>query len=251
MPTNPGKESNMSKNYSEIIRSSRETFNKTQINLRKAHPAAWNKVAADGGLPEHPADMRREANQCTHYYNEILAKSKGREMTEEEFGALECLNALSDLLTATADLQHDSENNFAATDGLGGLNSKKLFNKGEKMALDFRPEHLQDVSIGVIMAAMLGIDNAKRSPSIQNALSVGTDSLGGYTVPTELLREFIDVLRAKSVLFQAGARTLALDMMKTNLTTVISDPVPGWRLENAPVSESDMNLGNVQFQPTD
>lgn len=87
------------------------------------------------------------------------------------------------------------------------------------------------------------------SMAIQNALAEGTNSAGGYTVPVELLPGFLDLIRNKSVLAQAGASTVLLNTQKTSMATVLTDPVPGWRAENAAVSESDMTFGQVLFAP--
>jgi HK97 family phage major capsid protein len=238
----------------KIINESREIYNKTNLTLRKVNPLAWNRLCDDtnNNGPQHPAGMRREANKCRQEYNAILQKAEGRELTQDEFKALECLAALDNLWNAQADQQRDLDENFTAIDALGGNpqdGKKRLFAKGEKMAMKHKPGHLEDVNLGGVMAAMLGVDSARRNPNIQNAMSVGTDSAGGYSVPIELLLEFVDLLRAKSVLFAAGARTLVLDTMKTNLATLANDPAPGWWVENAPVAETDATLGNVQFQP--
>jgi HK97 family phage major capsid protein len=48
-----------------------------------------------------------------------------------------------------------------------------------------------------------------KTPEVKNALESGTDTAGGYTIPTEIMRQFIDKLRAQTVFIQAGARTMA------------------------------------------
>ncbi|MDP3332715.1 MAG: hypothetical protein Q8Q40_13610 [Methylococcaceae bacterium] len=46
-------------------------------------------------------------------------------------------------------------------------------------------------------------------------------------MPVETMPGFIDLLRNKSVLQQAGAQTVLLNSNKVNMATVISDPTPG------------------------
>ncbi len=56
-----------------------------------------------------------------------------------------------------------------------------------------------------------------RTPIEKRALAEGSDSAGGYTVPDILAARMIDRLRAKSVVFQAGAQTVPLLSDKTAL----------------------------------
>ncbi len=94
-----------------------------------------------------------------------------------------------------------------------------------------------------IKAMAIGSPNA----DIRNALSEGTDSAGGYTVPIELLRQLIDKMRARTTVIRAGAVTVPLDTQKTSIARIASDPVAAWRNENAAIAESDPTFELVQF----
>lgn len=83
----------------------------------------------------------------------------------------------------------------------------------------------------------------------RRALAAGTDSAGGFTTPDVLSAEMIDLMRANSVLSAAGARTVPLTSDRNSIAAVASDPVPGWRLENAAVAESDPTFRNVVLVP--
>lgn len=83
----------------------------------------------------------------------------------------------------------------------------------------------------------------------RRALSEGTDSAGGYTVPSILSARLIDALRAESVVFRAGAQVVPLTSDSHSIAAVAADPVPAWRDENASVSESDPTFRNVPMQP--
>jgi HK97 family phage major capsid protein len=83
----------------------------------------------------------------------------------------------------------------------------------------------------------------------KRALSEGSDSAGGYTVPTHLSARLIDALRAASVVTRAGAQTVMLEGMTNNIARLASDPTPGWREEGAPVAASDPTFDNVQLVP--
>jgi HK97 family phage major capsid protein len=82
----------------------------------------------------------------------------------------------------------------------------------------------------------------------RKALSEGTDSAGGYSVPVHIAAQVIDLLRARSHIFSAGARTVPLHTEKANIVKVASDPVAAWRLENASVATSDPTFASVSFQ---
>lgn len=98
----------------------------------------------------------------------------------------------------------------------------------------------------LIRAKVLGGGRAE----VRNALGENTDSLGGFTVPSILSGQFIDKLRAKSSVFQAGAKTVLLDTGKaTTIAAITADPVAGWRAEADSVATSDMTFGAIQFVP--
>lgn len=83
----------------------------------------------------------------------------------------------------------------------------------------------------------------------RRALSEGTDSAGGYTVPTLLSASLIDRLRAASVVNRAGAITVPLGSDNNVIAKLVTDPVPAWRAENGVVEESEMTFDKVTFQP--
>lgn len=106
-------------------------------------------------------------------------------------------------------------------------------------------DDLRGLSIGQFLrAAVIGAETDLE----RRALSIGTDSAGGYTVPTILSAQLIDALRAQSVVIAAGSRTVPLEG-KTAVAKLLTDPVPAWRAENAAVNESDPTFGQVIFDP--
>lgn len=83
----------------------------------------------------------------------------------------------------------------------------------------------------------------------KRALAEGTDSAGGYTVPSVIAASLIDLLRAQSVCIQAGAVTLPLISDSNSIAKLATDPTPAWRAENAAVAESDPTFANVLLTP--
>ena len=83
----------------------------------------------------------------------------------------------------------------------------------------------------------------------RRALSEGTDSAGGYTVPTVLSSALIDRLRAESVVVRAGARTIPLTSDNQSIAKLATDPTPAFRAEAGAISESDPTFTNVTLIP--
>ena len=79
----------------------------------------------------------------------------------------------------------------------------------------------------------------------QRAMSEGTLGAGGFMVPTPLAAELIDMSRNISVLMDAGARTVLFDSQSLKIARVITDPVAGWKAENASITKSDMAVDSV------
>jgi len=83
----------------------------------------------------------------------------------------------------------------------------------------------------------------------RRALSEGTDSAGGYTVPDILSAGIIDRLRASSTVFKAGARVVPLTSDTNYIAKVLTDPTPAWRSEAGSIAESDPTFGRVTLTP--
>lgn len=101
------------------------------------------------------------------------------------------------------------------------------------------------VTLGGILKAMV---MGGGTPAIRAALSEGTDSAGGFTVPTIISAEFIDRLRKRMRVVQSGARTVQLtESYKQNLARITGDVAPAWRAEAGAVAETDATLDSVAF----
>lgn len=107
-------------------------------------------------------------------------------------------------------------------------------------------DDFRGLSVGQYLRSMVigGKTEAER-----RALSAGSDSAGGYTVPDILSATLIDLARAQSVVMRAGAQTVPLTSDTNNIAKLVSDPVPGWRAEAGAVAESDPTFGLVQLIP--
>ena len=197
----------------------------------------------------HPADWRRLSNDVRKYASDFVNRSDWNAARDNPvFDGLQAYIELIDIEIENRALVLGPEGAAAALpSGSGGWrNAKtgeaiKLYKPSDKVATASGDR----VGIGDLLQAMFfGTTN----DSIRNALSTGTDTAGGYTVPLEVSRDFIDRLRAQSVFIQAGAQTLMLDG-KLRIVRLDGDPTATWRAENATVGDSDIVLSAVDFVP--
>ncbi|MDC0520918.1 phage major capsid protein [bacterium] len=107
-------------------------------------------------------------------------------------------------------------------------------------------EDYADLSLGRYLRSMA---IGAKTDTERRALSEGTDSAGGFTVPTILSSQLIDALRAASVVQRAGAQTVPLTSDNQSIAKVASDPAPAFRNEAAAVAESDPTFSSVTFTP--
>jgi HK97 family phage major capsid protein len=103
---------------------------------------------------------------------------------------------------------------------------------------------------GLTTGAMLrAVAFGAKTEQERRALSEGTDSAGGFTVPTILSAQIIDRLRAQSVLIRAGARTVPLTSDTNVIAKLSADPTPAWRAESAAIAISDPTFAAVTLAP--
>lgn len=119
--------------------------------------------------------------------------------------------------------------------------SLSVFKPGQRISKS-RPE----ISVGQMARAMI---TGARTEAEKRALSAGTDSAGGFTVPSATLDEFFDRFRAKSRVQQAGARVIQLTTDETTIARVASDPTVIWHEENTAESASDPTFEGATFTP--
>lgn len=84
----------------------------------------------------------------------------------------------------------------------------------------------------------------------ERALSEGTPSAGGYTVPEIISADFIDRLRPKSRVLQAGANLITIDNKtdKYSLAKLLTGLTVEWKAENAEQTPADPTFGQVSFE---
>lgn len=201
-------------------------------------------------------EARRAANDLTQELQHLLNTNPGDKWTsalqaryDNDTGIINslgllvnsCENAL--LRLGMAEEANVSGQSLNWRDGHG--DNVRVLSRHEKLT-DTSDAHRDSFGFGSFIRAMVAGTN---HPGIRAALSEGTDSAGGYTVPKYLLQQLIDAMRARTVCIQAGALTVPLDGASNTIVRVASDPVAGWRLENADVAESDPTFEGVVLAP--
>lgn len=106
----------------------------------------------------------------------------------------------------------------------------------------YSEERASGPALGDTVRAMI---TGARNDAERRALSEGTNSAGGFTVPTPLATEFIDRLRAQSVAIRAGAMTVPMTSQTLAMARLETDPTIGWRAENAALANGDPTFGRV------
>jgi HK97 family phage major capsid protein len=99
---------------------------------------------------------------------------------------------------------------------------------------------------------MRGIANVgPRTPGVQAALSVGTDSSGGYAVPAEIQLDVLDALAPTSSLLRAGVGVSVLEpgAKQYRIAAVNTIPTAAWRAESGAVATSDPAFRAVDLIP--
>ena len=79
----------------------------------------------------------------------------------------------------------------------------------------------------------------------RRALAESSIGTGGAMVPTPMAAGIIDMMRAQSVAFRAGVRTVPMDSQTLKFARLISMPVGGWRAENSPIVEDQPAFDQV------
>ena len=96
-----------------------------------------------------------------------------------------------------------------------------------------------------------GVAGIKTTTDVRNALSVGTDASGGFTLPSFIQLQVLDALVPNSSLLQAGAGMSVLSQGAKNYRIAAMNTVPSaaWRLEAGAVATSDPVFRSVDVAP--
>ena len=237
------------------ISTHRETVARNRARLINADPDFWRAATQRYEALQgkgHPADFRRlQADIGAWTDKHVNRKDWSAERDEPVFEGASAFHAMIDceVTNALVAAQALGVNFGAPSGGNAWVNAAtgapiKVLAPSDRLV--DRDPRSDDPTVGGLVAALL---NGPKTPTIKAALSEGTDSAGGFSIPTTVLPQFIDRLRSRTQFIQAGAKTVVLEDMKTRIMRIASDPVPTWRAENSAVTESDPTFDAVDLVP--
>lgn len=205
---------------------------------------AANSDNSKSGLLRYKKDLRLGAEMIHDRAQKLLSEGKHSDverLIKVQETIAHTINRM-DILIDNATREEDI-NSKGAAGSRSSAGAFKVLTKNQ----EFPADHNARSSFGFgqfIKAMVAGTDRQ----DIRAALSEGTDSAGGYTVPTYLMRDVIDAMRSKTVVVQAGAVTIPLETQKTHIARLASDPQSSWRMENGAVADSDPTFDSVTFE---
>jgi HK97 family phage major capsid protein len=96
-----------------------------------------------------------------------------------------------------------------------------------------------------------GVAGMKSNTAVLNALSTGTDTAGGYLLPSRVMPGILEALVPASALLSAGAGIVPLDAGAKSFTTAAIDniPIAQWRLESGTIVNSEATFRAVVAAP--
>ncbi|MDY6827589.1 MAG: phage major capsid protein [Bacillota bacterium] len=224
---------------------SKSTFNR--YGVYRLIPRPCVKRLGHGAITKFPQECIFEA-AAAHW---LLNHTTRREALDNELATPNAVVGPESMFNASIDpetgapLDLDLDQNAS-----GGLASRTLKpNESIRSYLEKRggyDRELGQVRLGAVMRAMA---TGSRTEQERRALSMGLDTAGGYTVPSVLAAQVIDLMRPCLVVGRSGARYLPLEGGEMNFARVVEDPDPKWRAENQPVSEEEIVFGSLKLTP--
>lgn len=253
------------------------------INLPPIAGILFNTFAEPSSRAERIEALQNELVDIQDSVNSIQAQadSESRELTGEEVTRVENMFARfeqaetelirrqkmqsqTDALSRSRGRQVTPEDGCYSTGGLPNSTMRRgvfdpepiaLFKnlqtgetvKGIRGTAAVNPQH--DLPVGDCLRAMLLNDVNGLPKSLQNSLSLGSDSGGGYLASPALSSRVVDLARAHSVCMKAGAVTVPMMGSELVLARVTGDPTTTWRAESQGISTTQPTFGRFVLRP--
>ena len=216
----------------------------------------WMALCAKNGVPEaanigpHGNMMSNDALHDTRKttrraINKITESLKPEDYTDAVTDALVFAGNVVAHVNEQFERQQDADHFFGKKQSNAVLHNAADFDRHYSARADNQGEPFD-------MADFLrGIANLRTTPSVQNALSVGTDTAGGFSVPGVLMPGILDAMVPASSLLTAGAGIVPLEQGAKTFTTAAINTIPtaAWRNESAAVATSDPAFRAVVATP--
>lgn len=206
------------------------------------------------------SELRHQKDQITNQVKELMAQHPGKMPTDvanrvdELLSQGERLSGAIDALNAELQAAGDAH----AASGAGwrdsGGNAVKALHGTDAIRAHYakkagQPSHgEQPIALDDFVRGVAGMPT---SQEVRAALSTGTDTAGGFALPSLVMPQILEAMVPESALLKAGAGIVPLDQGAKSFTTVAVDTIPtaAWRLENGAVAESEPTFRGVVAAP--
>lgn len=219
----------------------------------------WQVLCAKAGLPDaanitssglnHTNGAAHEARKTVRRaVNAITSKLNTGDYTPEVTAALtHAGKVIADISSGIDHIERQSESKTTST--LNVLRNSADFARHYKTSEQF-DRHGDEGEIG-IADFLRGVANMTTTPAVKNALSVGTDTAGGFSVPSRLMPGILSALVPVSSLMQAGSGIVPLEDGAKTFTTAAINAIPtaAWRAEAGTLATSDPTFRAVVATP--
>lgn len=228
---------------------------------------AGNNASNRSEMLARRADLRRVVNSVSQAARDLLdAKPAGKwdgddqKSYDAKLNALTYLNTEIELISNHIELE-DFGNGRASSKHnapelrdsngvrVGSVLTTEMLASENEIAARLNIAHASGENLGDFFRGVAGM---KSTEGIRAALSEGTDSAGGYTVPEVLMPRILSALVPASSLLTAGANLAVLsgtDAKTFTLAGVDSIPTAAWRSEAGAVAESDPAFRAIVVTP--
>lgn len=212
---------------------------------------------------EERSNLRRGINDLNAQAREASAKGDNKRF-EELVNGIEACTEIINKISSQLDLDEAAQAHFAGTGShvenvLRDRNGTRI---GTMLSnADLRNEATIAKRLGVSASEtegasltdfFRGVAGMRAGEGIKNSLSEGTDSAGGYAVPTILMPGILQALVPASSLLTAGAHVGMLQNVQCssfNIAAVDTIPTAAWRLEAGAVADSDPAFRSITITP--
>lgn len=220
---------------------------------------AWTALCAKNGLSDavnigpngasslNEAELHAMRKTARRAINEITDKLKPADYTDSVTDALVYAGNTIAAVNEAFERMQDAEKFF----GNRQASSTKVMRNAADFAKHYNTGHSQDAGEYDIADYLRGIANMQTPPSVKNALSTGTDTAGGFTVPSVLMPGILGALATASSLLTAGAGIIPVEQGAKNYTTAVVSAIPtaAWRNESASLAVSDPAFNAIVATP--
>lgn len=218
-----------------------------------------------GSLLAKRSELRQVSNELSQSAKKLLEDNKAQgqwtdkhqEMFDAKSNALAYVASMIEMVEQGIDgIDHDSLSASGSAPDLKDKDGRRIGKVLSNAML--RDERMISAKLGVTGTEGLdlanfirGVANMRSTDAVRNTLSEGTNTAGGYTVPTVLLPGILAALTPSSALLKAGASMAILqDGAKSfNIAAVDTIPTAAWRNESGNVAESDPAFRSISITP--